>query len=151
KISESPSRFSPRGSSLYAKAARAPSRESAGAGPRAGASSLKETCAEVSEANAEVCDAPAEVSDATTWKPPRAPAAARSALDSKTTREPSPLSVGLRFKVSAEVSVRRRTDSFCERTPVTSRQSAAAKMRAIESRLAREVTVVLLCLSRVEV
>jgi hypothetical protein len=34
---------------------------------------------------------------------------------------------------------------------VTSRQSAAAKMRATESRLAREAKVVLLCLSRVEV
>jgi hypothetical protein len=109
-----------------------------------------EAATEVSDASAEVSDASAEVSDATTWKPTPVPAAARSALDSKTTREPSPLKVGLRLSVSAGVFVRRRTDSFCERTPAASRQSAAAQTRATENRLAREAKVTLLCLSRVE-
>src|ERR1044072_7017128 len=132
KISESPSRFSPTGSSLLAKATRLPSCDTAGAGPRERESSDGGTGASVAPV--------AFVSSATTRKP----AGVEPALDSKTTREPSPLRVGVMLKDSCAVGVRPSGAVDCERTAATSRQKIVAEMRTTARRLAREATAVLL-------
>jgi len=132
KISESPSRFSPRGSSRLAKATRLPSCDTAGAGPRE------------RESSDGVTDAPVAfvtfVSIATTRRAP----GLEPALDSKTTREPSPLRVGLRLTDSCAVAVRRLGAFDCERAPAASRQKIATGMRTTAGRLTREATAVLL-------
>src|SRR5205085_7144347 len=120
-----------KGSPVLAKAARVPVCESAGAGPRVGESSLNEGCEETSAVM--------------TRSVAPAPVAARSALDSKAMRLPSPLKVGLRFMVSSGVLVKRRGASLCERATLTSRQTATAKVTATaKTRLAAEAKVALL-------
>jgi hypothetical protein len=93
-----------------------------------------------------------EVSAATTRNELGVPVEATSALDSKTTRLPSPLRVGLRLSASSGVWVKRRGASVCECAPLKRRQKTAAMMRATAKRLlAVEAKAVLLCLSRSEV
>jgi hypothetical protein len=132
KISESPSRFSPTGSSLLAKATSLPSCDTAGAGPRERESSDAGTGSPAALV--------ALVSIATTRKP----AGVKPALDSKTTREPSPLRVGFMLTDSCAVVVRRLGAFDCERTPKTSKKKMVAEMRTTARRLAREATAVLL-------
>src|SRR3712207_9053424 len=60
------------------------------------------------------------------------------------TREPSPLRVGLMLTDSCAVVVRRLGAFDCERTPAASRQKIDAEVRTTARRLAREATAVLL-------